>query len=61
MDDFEAFNINSIPIRKNMVANVFTILASALEPVKRMKLKRFLVELVAAPSILEKITKFQVF
>ena len=44
-----------------MVADALTILASALQLVERMKLKTFLVELVATPSILENITNFQVF
>ena len=61
MDDFEALNIKSIPRRKIMVANALAILDSALQPVKRTKLKWFLVELVVAPSILENITNFQVF
>ena len=38
MDDFEALNIKSIPRRKNMVADALAILASALQPVERMKL-----------------------
>jgi hypothetical protein len=58
MDDFEALNINSIPRRKNMVADALAILASTLQPVKRKKLKIFLVKLVAASSIPNSITKF---
>ena len=61
MDDFEALNINSIPRRKNMIADALAILASTLQPAKRMKLKQFSVELVATPSILNNITNFQVF
>lgn len=44
-----------------MVSNALTILASALKLVKRTRLKWFLVEVVAAPSILDNINKFQVF
>ena len=44
-----------------MVVDAHTILASALQPVERTKLKRFSVELVAAPSIPDNITKFQAF
>ena len=36
-----------------MVADALAISASALQPVKKMKLKRFSIELVAAPSIFE--------
>ena len=61
MDDFEALNIRSILRRKNMVVDALAILASALQPVKRTKLKQFSVELVVVPSILENIIKFQVF
>ena len=61
MDDFEALNINSIPRRKNMVVDALTISASALQLVKRMKLKRFLVELVVVSSIPNNIKNFQIF
>ena len=43
MDDLEALNIKSIPRRKNMVENALVILASALQPVERKKLKKKLV------------------
>ena len=39
MDDFEALNIKSIPRRKNMVLDALVISASALQLVKRTKLK----------------------
>ena len=58
MEDFEALNIRSIPRRRNMVANALVISASALQPIERMKLKRFLVELVATLSILDNISNF---
>ena len=61
MDYFRDLNIKCIPRRKNMVANALTISASALQPIERMKLKQFFVELVASPSILDNIIKFQVF
>lgn len=61
MDDFEALNIKSISRKKNMVANALAISASALQPFERMKLKRFSIELVSAPCILDNITNFQVF
>ena len=44
-----------------MVVDALTILASTLQLVERTKLKIFLVEFVAAPSILDNITNFQVF
>ena len=58
MDDFEALNIKSIPRRKNMVVDALAILASALQPIERTKLKRFSVELVVIPSIPDNITNF---
>lgn len=44
-----------------MVVDALAISESTLQPVKRTKLKRFLVELVATPSIPNNIIKFQVF
>ena len=44
-----------------MVADALSISASTLQPVEKMKLKRFSVELVAVPSIPDNITNFQVF
>lgn len=44
MDDFEALNINSIRGKRNMVEDALVISASALQPIERKKLKRFLVE-----------------
>lgn len=61
MKDFEALNIIFIPRRRNVVVDTLKILASALQPVERKKLKIFLVELVVAPSILNNITNFQFF
>ena len=58
MDEFEALNIKSIPRRKNVVADTLAILENTLQPIERMKLKIFLVELVSIPSILENITNF---
>ena len=44
-----------------MVADALAVSASALQPVERMKLKIFSVELVVVPSIPDNITNFQVF
>lgn len=61
MEYFEALNIGSIPKRRNVVVDALAISTSALEPIERMKLKRFLVELVASLCIMDNITNFQVF
>lgn len=58
MDDYEPLNIKSIPRRKNMVVDVLTISASALQLVERAKLKIFIVELVVVLSIPDNITNF---
>ena len=44
-----------------MVADALAISASALQPIKRRKLKRSSIELVVAPSIPNHIKNFQVF
>ena len=58
LDAFKNLYIKSIPRRKNMVVDALAISASALQLVERMKLKIFLVELVATPSIPDNITNF---
>lgn len=57
-EDFQAFNIKSIPRRRNAVADALATSASALLPLERTKLKRFSIELVATPSITDNITNF---
>ena len=61
MEDFQAFNIRSIPWKKNAIADALATSASALSTMEWTKLSRFLVELVVVPSILDNITNFQVF
>ena len=58
MEDFEALNVRSTPRRRNVVANALAILASTLQLVERIKIKRFLVELVTALSIPDNISNF---
>lgn len=61
INNFEAFNIQSVPRRIHVVVDALVVLESSLQPLEKSKLKKFFIELVAIPTILDNVTNFQVF
>ncbi|HEX4850606.1 MAG TPA: reverse transcriptase-like protein, partial [Puia sp.] len=61
MEDFDAFNITHVPREQNHRADALAQAASTLEPLSISGLKRFSVELVSIPSVLDNVTNLQVF
>lgn len=53
MEYFEALNVKSILRRRNVVTDALVISVSALQPMERMKLKRFLEEKLWLPHLFQ--------
>jgi hypothetical protein len=61
IEHFEAFNITTIPRKKNTLANSLATAASRLSPLEDYEASWFIVELLYKPSVLNNISNWKVF
>lgn len=61
IESFDAFNIQSVNLSNNQVANSLAQATSSLEPLAIESINQFTVELSLIPSIPDNVTNFEVF
>jgi ribonuclease HI len=61
IENFQAFNITSIPRSKNMLVDSLATTASRLSPLEDYEASRFSIELLYKPSVPDNIANWRVF
>jgi hypothetical protein len=61
IENFEAFNITTIPRAKNIFVNSLATVASRLSPLEDYKASQFAIELLYKPSVPNNISNWKVF